>query len=123
MPHVYNDLNAQLLAQLYGPPRRCAAFNHGACSEEEADVTRAAPPPEGWAGVARRPPAQWSVVQALMWMDSLGVAFDVAAFTHSQLNGSALLRLAADRRLGEVGVRRPREQRRVAEELEKRVTS
>jgi len=121
LPHVYNDLNAALLAQLYGPPLRCAGFNHGACTEPEPDSSRAVGPPEGWRGVLARPPAQWSVVQALMWMDALdGVQFDVAAFTHAQLNGSGLLRLASPdpTRLAEVGVKRPKEQARVARRLQ-----
>jgi len=79
----------------------------GEASARMAAVATADPLPreEGWSGVGRRPPRQWSVVQALMWVDSLGVGYNPAAFTHEQLNGSSLLRIVESADFAQIGVK------------------
>ena len=111
-PRVYNDLNAALLRQLYGPPRRCVDFVHGACNAEEA-----APPPAGgdapaaddaWAGVATRPPARWNALQTSLWVDALGITYNAAQLAQAETNGSALVRMAEQPGgLAQIGVKRP----------------
>lgn len=119
LPHVYNALNAALLAQLYGAPLRCTSFNHGACSEAEPDARHVQPAPEGWQGVLTRPVADWSVLQAVLWVEGLGVDCDVTTLVKAQINGSTLLRLADEQRLAEAcgGGLKPREQQRLARRL------
>ena len=121
-PHVYNHLNAALLRQLYGPPKRCDEFNHARCvhaseptpatapaEAERAEVVAAARPVETWAGVSARPPHEWTPLQTMLWIDSLGVAYDAKAFANREVNGSALLALmqpsASHAELEELGIR------------------
>ena len=64
-----------------------------------------------------RPPASWSVLQTVLWVDGVGVACDLSSLVHAQANGSALLQLARQGRLAEVGVTKPKEQLRLARRL------
>ena len=106
-PRVYNNLNAALLRQLYGPPTQCDEFSHGRClrgreptpasapSEiERAEVAAAANPAEGWSGVATRHPADWNPLQTMLWVDALGISYDAKQFANRNINGSALLALS-----------------------------
>ena len=121
LPHVYNHLNAALLRQLYGPPVRCEEFNHARCSKggpatrswdievpleevERANVVSDALPSAGWAGLAHVKPENWSTLQTLLWVDSLGITHDPKAFVKRGVNGSTLLGLLRESRLLEVGV-------------------
>ena len=108
LPHVYNHLNAALLAQLYGPPTQCHEFSHSKClsgreptadsapdESERAEAVRAARADEGWPGVAERRPSQWTPLQVMMWLDSLGVGYvaNLKQLATRGLNGSALVAL------------------------------
>ena len=117
--HVYNHLNAALLRQLYGPPTQCDDFNHGKCTKgkpptgssapaepERAEASAAASQAEGWAGVATRPPAEWTVLQTLMWVDSLGIDYDAKEFASRGVNGTSLLGIVRQSRVAELGVSR-----------------
>ena len=76
-------MNAALLYQLYGERRRCREYNHGTCAKSGlVSASGDAPAPwadfspgkgEGWDGVSARRPAQWTVHQTLLWLDSVGV--------------------------------------------------
>ena len=66
-------------------------------------------PVETWAGVSARPPHEWTPLQTMLWIDSLGVAYDAKAFANHEVNGSALLALmqpsASHAELEELGIR------------------
>ena len=130
--HVYNHLNAALLRQLYGAPVQCDEFNHGKCYKakpptaasapaepERAEVVADTSSAEGWAGVASRPPAQWSALQTILWIDSLGVAYDAKEFATRELNGTGLLRLVEQSRATEVGISMTAQRNVVAPQLRK----
>lgn len=124
LPHVYNHLNAALLAQLYGPPAQCDEFSHGKCirgreptaasapgEAGRAEVLRGGSADEGWTAVARRQPSLWSPLQTLMWVDSLGIAYDAKAMANRGLNGSTLSAIvqpgATRADVDELGLRKP----------------
>lgn len=127
VPHVYNHLNAALLRQLYGPPTKCEEFNHGRCSRStsaaeviqrksvggfdeptgetaRADVVGEANAREGWAGVADRSPTKWTVLQTIMWADSLGIKMDFKELASRSVNGSKLLAMLDQSRHAELGI-------------------
>ena len=116
-PHVYNHLNAALLRQLYGPPMQCQEFSHGRCTKarppsalsapEEADrieVVGDASADAGWAGVAKRPVAQWSTLQTILWIDSLGIDYSAKEMANRGINGSSLLAHVDQQRVVELGI-------------------
>lgn len=107
LPHVYNHLNAALLRQLYGPPVQCEEFSHSRClrgrsptpanaplEEERAEVVAAAHSADGWAGVTQRAPAEWTPLQTMLWLDSLGIDYDAKTLANRGVNGSSLAALA-----------------------------
>ena len=115
--HVYNHLNAALLRQLYGPPMQCDEFSHGKCARGKMPTPASAPaeperaaavadamPAEGWAGIKSRAPSEWSALQTILWVDSLGIEYDAKEFANRAINGTDLLAFVQQSRLSELGI-------------------
>ena len=135
-PHVYNRLNAALLRQLYGPPVQCDEFSHGRCTRGRVPTAASAPeeapraqvvaearPGDGWAGVATLPPASWSPLQTILWIDALGIKYDAKEFASRAINGSSLLALVhgPQHQLDELGITLAARRRVLAPRLATRV--
>ncbi len=76
-----------------------------AMSETERAITVSATTPEqGWAGIAARPPADWNTLQTILWVDSLGTAFDAKEFASRSINASSMRELLDQSRHLELGM-------------------
>ena len=82
----------------------CCPLASAPAEPERAAAVADAVPSEGWAGIKARAPSEWSALQTILWIDSLGIEYDPKEFANRAINGTDLLVFVQLSRLAELGI-------------------